>query len=137
MSTRRTLPPGPKGNLLAGSFPLAARDPLALYTEWSREFGDIFYYRSGFRRIYFLNHPDLVEQLLVTQAQKFKKDWVLRNARWLFGKPLPRRENSRFPSAHGRIVPRSAPYRDSWRAPSGNGVWRLPIALPLARGHRG
>ncbi|HLQ51161.1 MAG TPA: cytochrome P450, partial [Terriglobales bacterium] len=88
MSTRRTLPPGPKGNLLAGSFPLAARDPLALYTEWSREFGDIFYYRSGFRRIYFLNHPDLVEQLLVTQAQKFKKDWVLRNARWLFGNGL-------------------------------------------------
>jgi len=87
MSPRRT-PPGPKGKPLVGVFPLAAADPLALYTQWAREFGDIFYYRSGFRRVYFLNHPDLVEDLLIAQAQSFSKDWILRNARWLFGNGL-------------------------------------------------
>src|SRR5713226_5680977 len=87
MSPRR-IPPGPKGSLLVGTFPLTAPDPLALYVQWARDFGDIFYYRSGFRRVYFLNHPDLVEDLLVTQPQNFSKDWVLRNARWLFGNGL-------------------------------------------------
>src|SRR5579872_1854895 len=88
MASLSKYPPGPKGGFLFGSVPLAAPDPLSLYSEWARKYGDLFYYRTGFRRIYFLNHPALVEQLLVTQAQNFQKDWVLRNARWLFGNGL-------------------------------------------------
>lgn len=83
-----TRPPGPKGRFLVGNFPLASPDPLGLYTEWARKFGDIFYYRSGPRQVYFLNHPDFVEEMLVLQAKHFSKDWVLRNARWLFGNGL-------------------------------------------------
>ena len=105
MSLHLKLPPGPKGRFLIGSFPLASSDPLAVYTDWSRKFGDIFYYRSGPRQVYFLNHPDLVEELLVTQAPNFTKDWVLRNARWLFGNGLLTAEGAEWKRQRRLIQP--------------------------------
>ncbi len=54
----------------------------------SSEFGDIFYYRAGWLRVYFLNHPDYVESVLVNQYQNFRKDRVVRNTRWIFGNGL-------------------------------------------------
>ena len=58
-------PPGPKPNFIIGNMPLAHRDPLATFEKWAREFGDIFYYRAGWIQVYFLNHPDLIETVLV------------------------------------------------------------------------
>lgn len=81
-------PPGPKPHFLVGNIPLASRDPLAVFSGWAREYGDIFYYRAGWLHVYFLNHPDLVEFVLVRQPQNFWKDPVIRNSRWLFGESL-------------------------------------------------
>jgi cytochrome P450 len=81
-------PPGPKPRFPIGNFPLAHADPLATFTKWAREFGDIFYYRAGWIHVYFLNHPDYVESVLVNQYQNFIKDRVVRNARWIFGEGL-------------------------------------------------
>jgi cytochrome P450 len=81
-------PPGPKPHFLYGNFPLASATPLETFTRWTREFGDIFYYRAGWVHVYFLNHPHYVESVLVDQYQSFMKDRVVRNARWLFGKGL-------------------------------------------------
>ena len=89
-------PPGPKPHFLIGNFPLGSSDPLALITRWSREFGDIFYYRAGWMHIYFLNHPDLIESALVTQHQNFIKDRVLRNSRWIFGDGLLTSEGTQW-----------------------------------------
>ena len=57
-------PPGPKPHFLIGNFPLGRRDPLGVLTAWAREYGDIFYYRAGWIRVYFLNHPDYIESVL-------------------------------------------------------------------------
>jgi len=37
---------------------------------------------------YFLNHPDLIESVLVTQSQNFAKDKVIQNSRWFLGAGL-------------------------------------------------
>jgi cytochrome P450 len=81
-------PPGPKPHFLIGNFPLGGPDPLSVFAEWAHEFGDIFYYRAGWIHVYFLNRPDYIESVLVTQHQNFIKDRVVRNSRWLFGDGL-------------------------------------------------
>ena len=58
-------PPGPKPHFLIGNMPLATSAPLALFSRWAKEFGDIFYYRAIWLHVYFLNHPDLIEAVLV------------------------------------------------------------------------
>lgn len=81
-------PPGPKPHFLIGNIPLASGDPLSVFLRWAREFGDIFYYRAAWLQVYFLNHPDLIESVLVRNPQNFQKDRVIRNSRWFFGEGL-------------------------------------------------
>ena len=87
-------PPGPPPRFLIGNLPLFSSDPLAIYTRWAREFGDIFYYRAGWIDVYFLNHPSLIESALVTQSQNFAKDKVIQNSRWFLGEGLLTNEGS-------------------------------------------
>jgi cytochrome P450 len=88
MKTRSKLPPGPPGHFLVGNFPLGTRDPLKLLTQWAREYGDIFYYRAFATRVYFLNRPDLIESVLVTNSRDFIKGRGLQVNRRLFGNGL-------------------------------------------------
>jgi cytochrome P450 len=92
ISNRR--PPGPRPHFPIGNFPLASPDPLSVFAAWAREFGDIFYYRAGWIHVYFLNRPDYIESVLVTQHQNFIKDRVVRNSRWIFGDGLLTNEGS-------------------------------------------
>jgi cytochrome P450 len=71
-----------------GNLPLASPDPLAVFRKWAAEYGDIFYYRAAWLHVYFLNHPDLIETVLVRNYQNFLKDRVIRNSRWFFGDGL-------------------------------------------------
>jgi cytochrome P450 len=84
--TRR--PPGPSPRFLIGNLPLFSQDPLAIYLRWAREFGDIFYYRAAWMDVYFLNHPSLIEAVLVSHSQNFAKDKVIQNSRWFLGEGL-------------------------------------------------
>jgi cytochrome P450 len=81
-------PPGPKPRFPIGNMPLASADPLAVFLGWARDFGDIFYYRAAWIHVYFLNHPDLIEAVLVRNYQNFLKDHVVRKSRWFFGHGL-------------------------------------------------
>jgi cytochrome P450 len=81
-------PPGPKPHFLIGNMPLASSDPLPIFSAWAEEFGDIFYYRAAWLHVYFLNHPDLIEDVLVRNYKNFLKDRVVRNSRWFFGEGL-------------------------------------------------
>ena len=81
-------PPGPRSRGIVGNFPLGSRDPLGLYTQWARQYGDIFYYRAFHRHIYFLNHPDFVEHVLVTNYRNFIKGEALQSNRRIFGNGL-------------------------------------------------
>jgi cytochrome P450 len=81
-------PPGPRNRGIIGNFPLGSRDPLGLYTQWARQYGDIFYYRAFNRYIYFLNRPDLIEQVLVNDYRSFIKGQALQFNRRIFGNGL-------------------------------------------------
>jgi cytochrome P450 len=82
---KRKYPDGPRfnfplviiGQMLPKRFPF---DPLAFGLMIARDFGDIAYYRIGPLRVYQLNHPDLVRQILVEQPEKFYKPKVLKRA---------------------------------------------------------
>jgi cytochrome P450 len=81
-------PPGPKPHFLIGNIPLAGRAPLDTFRRWADQYGDIFYYRSAWRHVYFLNRPDLIEYVLVRNPQNFLKDPYVRKSRWLLGDGL-------------------------------------------------
>lgn len=68
--------------------PLASDDPLSVFTAWVREYGDMFYYRAAWLQVYFLNHPDLIEEILIRNPRNFLKDRVVRKSRWFFGEGL-------------------------------------------------
>ena len=77
-------PPGPSGDQL----PALAADQLALYERISRDYGDFVPARFGLRRAVFVNHPDYIEQVLVTHSGKFIKSLALRRSRRLLGNGL-------------------------------------------------
>jgi len=85
----RHLPPGPPGLPWLGvTFDLLG-NPLALFERMGREYGDVssMHYWRGSRIL--LNAPELVEQVLVVQHQKFTKGILLRlTAQRLLGQGL-------------------------------------------------
>jgi cytochrome P450 len=98
-------PPGPKNKGIIGNFPLGSKDPLGLYTEWARQYGDIFYYRAFSRHIYFLNRPDFVKYVLVTNYQGFIKGEAIRSNRRIFGNGLLTNEGSSWLKSRRIIQP--------------------------------
>src|SRR5277367_6107767 len=81
-------PPGPPSSGWKGSFSTYSRDPLSFLPEAIRTYGDVIGLRFLKFRIYFVNHPDAIEEVLVTQARKFGKGRVLKANKRLFGKGL-------------------------------------------------
>jgi cytochrome P450 len=55
-------------------------DSLAFTLNVSREYGDIAYYRFGPLHVYHLCHPDMARQILVDQADSFRKPELLKYA---------------------------------------------------------
>jgi cytochrome P450 len=82
------LPPGPRGGLLLGSLPEIRRDPLAFLSRVAAEYGDIVRVRLGPLNAFVLNHPDDIEQVLITHQHRFIKGRTLSRARLLFGHGL-------------------------------------------------
>jgi cytochrome P450 len=81
------LPPGPPASR-TGSFKNYSRDPLNFLTALSREYGDIVTMRFYNFRVYYVSHPDYIEEVLVNQARKFIKGRILRANKGLFGNGL-------------------------------------------------
>lgn len=98
-------PPGPKNRGIVGNLPMASADPLEVFTQWARQYGDIFYYRVFHRHIYFLNHPDLVKDVLVTNHQNFIKGEAIRFNRRIFGNGLITNEGSSWLQQRRLIQP--------------------------------
>jgi cytochrome P450 len=88
LPTPAKLPPGPESTSWTGSFTQYSRDPLGYLTALVRDYGDISTLRYYNFRVYFVNHPDLIEEVLVTHNRKFIKGRILRANRRLFGNGL-------------------------------------------------
>src|SRR5436190_1697691 len=83
-----SMPPGPKGHFLSGHLPEFRRDPLGFVTRCAREYGDVVPFRFGPAPAILLSHPDLIEEVLVTQHQHFTRSRVHRAMRSLSGDGL-------------------------------------------------
>src|SRR5437667_2001417 len=84
---RDKFPPGPYTGLKGWSFRALNQSPLEMFTELAR-YGDIVGIRVvNFRNI-FVNHPDLIEEVLVGHPRRYVKGRVLRANRHVFGDGL-------------------------------------------------
>jgi cytochrome P450 len=83
-----TLPPRPPGHFLTGNLSEFRRDMLAFYTRMAREYGDIVRVRLGPRSLFLVNHPDLIEDVLVRNNHHYRKHYELRMNRLLLGNGL-------------------------------------------------
>ena len=63
-------------------------DPIGVLADIHRRCGDIATFRLGPHRIYPVNHPDLIGDVLVTNARKFHKGKVLQQAKAILGEGL-------------------------------------------------
>ncbi len=82
------IPPGPKGRFLSGNLREFQENPLAFLESIARTYGDVVSLRLGPVKIWALNHPDLIEQVLVDQNRKFTKHFALRRAKPTLGEGL-------------------------------------------------
>src|ERR1700683_4176694 len=76
----RTKPPGPRGWPIIGSAAELLRDSTGFLTHLARKYGDIVHFPLLFQSRILLSSPDLIEEILVRQPQKFEKGPGLRDA---------------------------------------------------------
>lgn len=85
---RTDRPPGPPQRRFSGNLREFSRDRLGALARWHREYGDMVSARFGPRPILFVQHPDLVESVLVDQNRKFIKHYRLRSSTRTLGNGL-------------------------------------------------
>jgi cytochrome P450 len=85
---RKKFPPGPSEVLKRWSFGPLNNNPLEYFTGIAREYGDIAGLRILNFKTIFINHPDLIEEVLVANARMYTKGRVLRANRHVFGEGL-------------------------------------------------
>src|SRR5262245_29465339 len=83
-----TLPPRPPGRFLTGHLGEFSRDRLGYMVRCAREYGDVTAVRLGPHRVYLVNHPHLIEEVLVTKSRHFIKHFALRLNPLILGKGL-------------------------------------------------
>ncbi len=81
-------PPGPPNRLLSVLFGSMQQNPLEYFTVMARKYGDVSGMRIGNFRSLFINHPDLIEDVLVNNAKKYHKGRILQANKYLFGEGL-------------------------------------------------
>ena len=100
--TAARLPPGPPARFFTGHLHDLRRDLLALYTRCAREYGPVAMLRFGFRRVWVISEPDLIEQILT--SRNFTKHYALRMNRMLLGDGLLTSEGD-FWLRQRRLIP--------------------------------
>jgi cytochrome P450 len=73
-------PPGPRGLELLRLMLGLSRDPLGLFEQMVRAYGDVVLLSLPFRKRVLVSHPDLIEQVLVVQHHKFHKSAFAKEA---------------------------------------------------------
>jgi cytochrome P450 len=82
------LPPGPPGRLFTGNLWEFVHQRLHFLTASAEQYGDVCSFRFGPRRVYLVNHPDLIEQVLVTDARHYVKHFGARIFKPVLGNGL-------------------------------------------------
>ena len=87
-ATGKKFPPGPSEGLRRWSLGPLNDTPLEYFTKLAREYGDVAGIRVLNFKTIFINHPQAIEEALVTNARKYTKGRVLRANRHVFGEGL-------------------------------------------------
>src|SRR5271169_6547985 len=66
------LPPGPASLFPGGQAWNFARDPLVFLSGTARRYGDIAYFTLGGIRVFYVNRPEYIWEVLVAQRAKFE-----------------------------------------------------------------
>ena len=80
-------------------------DPIVLFQQLAREYGDVVHHQLGRQHIVFLNHPELIREVLVNQSDNFEKERTVRRSELLLGKGMITAEGA----AHRRQRQAAAP----------------------------
>jgi cytochrome P450 len=125
-------PPGLQRNLVW----LALRrirpaNPIFLFQQLVRDYGDIVHYKIGWNHIVFLNHPEYIREILVVQNDNFIKERTVRRSKMLLGEGMitaegaahraqrqivqPAFHRQRIPEYAAAIVEHGMRVRESWR----------------------
>jgi cytochrome P450 len=81
-------PPGPRRTFPLSGLLAYRKGPLPFFQNLAAQYGDISYFRLGPQEAFFLNHPDYIKDVLVTNHQIFHKGLALQRAKRLLGEGL-------------------------------------------------
>jgi cytochrome P450 len=81
-------PPGPRQIIPLSGLLAYRKGPLPFFQNLAAQYGDISYFRLGPQEAFFLNHPDYIKDVLVTNQPSFHKGLVLQRAKRLLGEGL-------------------------------------------------
>lgn len=126
-------PPGLEKNLLWFVLrKLSPANPILLFQQLARDYGDIAHYKIAWHHIVFLNHPDYIREVLVVQNDNFIKERTVQRTKMLLGEGMITSEGAQHraqrqvaqPAFHRQRIPEYADLmvreavrmRDSWRA---------------------
>jgi cytochrome P450 len=130
--TSYRFPPGFQRNLLWYAFRhFRPANPIFLFQNLAREYGDIAHYKIGRHHIVFLNHPDYIREVLVVQNDNFIKERTVQRTKMLLGEGMitsegpahraqrqtaqPAFHRQRIPEYAGVMVEEAAQMRNAWR----------------------
>lgn len=84
----RHYPPGPRQIFPLSGLLSYRKGPLPFFQNLAARFGDLSYFRLGPQEAFFLNHPDYIKDVLVTNHASFHKGLALQRAKRLLGEGL-------------------------------------------------
>src|SRR5215475_5819220 len=87
-AAQRVFPPGPKNTTFSILFGERRRDPFVFFSRLAHDYGDVCGLKLLNFRTLFINHPNDIEEMLVTNARKFEKGRVMKANMRLFGEGL-------------------------------------------------
>ena len=93
------------GTWLFGHLPEFRRDMLGFYSRCARDYGDMVSFRLGLKKHVLVSHPRLIEEVLVTQNQKFGKHYALQFLRPVLGNGLLMSEGKFWLQQRRRMQP--------------------------------
>ena len=132
--------PGPKPSLFDAFSYRPGRDPLAFFTNLARTYGDVVAYRLGGERLIFVNDPQHIKDILVTNNRKFTKGRGLQRTKRLLGEGLLTSEGATHLRQRRLMQPafhreRIAAYADTMVAYADRTrrAWRDGVTLDVAK----
>ena len=81
-------PPGPRGLPVLGMLPALRRDPIGVFLDARRRFGDVAYFKIGPRRGFLLTDPADVRHVLQDNARNYRKSPLYQKLRMSIGNGL-------------------------------------------------